>query len=204
MKKDFQQVFDMIVSIMALATVCIVLFSGPTIRIMSSDESYYGAIDIIFPLTMSVFFLKMSFFFNLSFLVEKRTIKIAYLKYFSAFLMTIGYFTLIPLFGLEGAGYALLITNIFLFLSTYYWAKKSFYLGVNLSYCLLVIGLVMVCILPSIYWLSYDLLLNEILFKLAFFITFTITIGIALFKNKPTSSLVSFAIENIKERLVKS
>jgi O-antigen/teichoic acid export membrane protein len=66
-KKDFQIVFDLLIAVMATASVLIVIFSGPTITIMSTS-TYHDAIQAVMPLTYSLLFFNLSMFFNLGFL----------------------------------------------------------------------------------------------------------------------------------------
>lgn len=199
MQKEMQQIFDLIATVMVLATVGIVLFTDPVIVIMSSAE-FHSASSIILPLTLSFLFVNLSVFFNLSFLVEKKTIIIAYLKYSSALIMTMLYLILIPPLGLMGASCALLISNILLFNATYFWAKKHFDLGVNLNYFSIITFIAIIFGLIDLYSIEYSSLYEKIMWKSLFMIVFSAIVVVSLAKNKATSFLVRSAINKISKR----
>jgi len=54
-KKEYQQIFDVMSTVMAVTVAGIILFSEPLITIMSSSE-FHRSTSVIFPLTLSVYF----------------------------------------------------------------------------------------------------------------------------------------------------
>jgi O-antigen/teichoic acid export membrane protein len=202
MQKDFQVIFDMVITISMLGIVCIALLSGPTIHIMSAVE-FHTAASAIIPLTFGVLFLNLNQFFNICFLATDKTIFISYMKYTSAGFITLLFIALIPVFGFNGAAYAVLMANLFLFLITYIWGRKYLDMGINFGYALKLLVVAMLAIAFDISLLSYDSMIVLIISKTLVIAVYTaMSLGL-LVKNPSTEPIVANALLKLKTRFLK-
>lgn len=200
-KTEFQKIFDIIVTVMVIAVLSISLFSEIIINIMSAEE-FHSAYTATAPLAFGMLFFDLSLFFNLSFLAKERTIAMAYLKYISAIVVTAFYLFLIPQYGFLGASYAILATNIILFLSTYYLGKRILDLGVAFKYFIFILSISISVLYIDNFISTLDLLVVELfIYKSVIIVVFIMAMLYFLYKNKPTSEALSSAYFVIKKRV---
>ncbi len=198
---ELQKVFNLVITVMAVFSVGIILFSAPVIQIMSAKE-FHNASVAIAPLTIAVFFFHASLFFNLSFLVNSKTIVIAYIKYFSAALVTVLYVLLVPELGFFGAALAVLLTNICIFGLTYKFGKKQLDLGIKLAFFYTIVGLLLVFVAVE-YWLASYIysFISLLIMKAVLAALFITACGYLLSVNKYTGTVLLEKRKEIKQLL---
>jgi O-antigen/teichoic acid export membrane protein len=118
-----------------------------------------------------------------------------------AVLVTVMYFMLVPSYGFLGASYAVLISNLVLFIFTYNWSKKYLDLGIDLIFfwrvILLVIVLTLADVIISLENFSFlELLLNKVIL-VSFYLVILITL---LVKNRSTSTFMLSTIKKLNRK----
>jgi O-antigen/teichoic acid export membrane protein len=199
-EQDFQRIFNFLVSFLVTTVMGIIIFSDLIIQFMSSNE-FHDATNAVTPLAISLLFLNLSLFFNLSFLASDKTIVLTYLKLISAIVITFLFLVLIPEYGFVGASYAFLITNVVLFLLTYLWGRKYINLGVNLVYFLTLISVALGLATLNFKIINFTTSLPSLLLaKCIIFLIFLIFIAVMLLKNQSTSSDVQLLVRRFIKR----
>ena len=132
----FPVVFNGMSCIMLLAAAGIAIFSQPVILLMA-DASFHSAAGAVPILAFAVLVNNLTGFFFFSFLVTEKTIYITYIRYFSAAVITIFYFLLIPPLGYIGAAWALMAANTVVLIASYLLSKRFFDNGINLRFLFL-------------------------------------------------------------------
>lgn len=198
---EFQQVFDLVVTVMVFAVAGISMLSGPTIMIMSAVE-FHDATPAIVPLTFSVFFFKMSRFFNFSLLASDKTIVVSYLKYISLIVVVALFIAIIPRYGFVGAAYAVLLANIILFLLTYFWGKKHLDLNVKFWYFSKIVTAVVIVILLDIKYLNDGPLISIVLYKALLLLALLGYSVFQLVNNPATSAVILTMIAKVKPKFL--
>lgn len=109
------------------------LFSGTVISLMAADSFHTASIAVPI-LVIGMLLENLTAFFFFSFLVRERTVVIAYLRYGSGAVLTIGSLLLIPFFGFVGAAVAFTLSQIILLLTAYVWSKSVFDSNIELGF----------------------------------------------------------------------
>jgi O-antigen/teichoic acid export membrane protein len=122
-KKDnarhiYQKVFIYTSSILILVGLCISLFVKDLLRIMA-DPSFLDAYKIVPIIVVAYIFQAWTKYCNMGILLENKTMQIAYGEMVGVSVITLAYFTLIPLYGIYGAAWST-ITG---FAARFYWTN---------------------------------------------------------------------------------
>lgn len=113
-----QSLFDTIFRVMSAALILVGLgvsvFSGPVLKVMADPQFWNAAHAVPFLMAATIFgyFVELS---AASFLARGETGWLSRNNYFTAFLVTLLYFAMIPLFGYVGAAAALALSQVFRF-----------------------------------------------------------------------------------------
>lgn len=118
--RHYQKVFLYISSFLVLSGLCISLFSKDLLRIMS-DQAFWSAYEIVPVIIIAYLIQAWTMFCNLGILIEKQTLQVTYAEIIAVIVITIAYFTLIPLYGLHGAAWATVIG----FSARFYWINMK-------------------------------------------------------------------------------
>lgn len=122
--KNIAKLFNGFVVLALFVIASSILFSKEVVILMSTKE-FYSASVLISPLVMAVFFSNM-YIFAPGIAIEKKTKTIALISTISAIINTILNYTLIPIFGLQGAAIATLLSSIAIF-SLYVYIGNKYY-----------------------------------------------------------------------------
>ena len=130
-KKIFQEVFLLMSLILITFSLGIAVFSKDLLRIMSAPE-FVPAYKIV-PIILAAYMVQCCLTYcNLGILIKEKTSNMAIGTFVSAIVISIGYFTLIPKFGIYGAAWSTLIG----FLARCIWisVKSRKYYAMNLPW----------------------------------------------------------------------
>lgn len=124
-REVYQKTFFVISFAMILFSLCVSVFIKDLLRIMS-DPAFVSAHKVV-PVILAAYMVQAwTSFCNLGILLKGKTLYITKATGISVIVMTVGYLSLIPLFGAMGAAWATLIG----FIARFYWVNsksKSFY-----------------------------------------------------------------------------
>jgi O-antigen/teichoic acid export membrane protein len=159
-----------------------------------SDPAFIEAYKIAPIIILAYLFQAWSKFCNLGILIEKKTIYIAYAEVYAAIVITVAYFTLIPVFGIFGAAWATVIGFYFRF----YWTNKKSNQFYNMQLpwgkVLQSLGLATVAFMISLF-IPEDILISVIMrfLLLVIFIVIFFTLPIL---DKPDKRLIANTLTN--------
>ncbi len=128
----FEPVSLLVVPLLMCAALGITIFSQTVIEIMAGP-AFHPAHNAVPWLTAAAFFACLNTYNNFGFLLAEKTKHISRIQYFSAFVATICFFTLIPAYGFIGAALAAAITNAVQLLITFRLATPYFNMKINKS-----------------------------------------------------------------------
>ena len=122
-KKDdarhiYQKVFIYTSSILILGGLCISLFTKDLLRIMA-DPSFLDAYKIVPIIIIAYIFQAWTKYCSMGILLERKTMQIAYGEMVGVIVITLAYFTLIPLYGIYGAAWS----TVAGFAARFYWTN---------------------------------------------------------------------------------
>lgn len=196
----FRAAFNLISSATLLICVGISLFAEPIIKIMA-DEAFHTAVFAVAPLAFAEVFVFSKRFNNFGFLAKDKTGYIAAIKYFQAFALTALFLSLIPVFGYIGAAYAVLIGSFIIFLTTYYYSKRTFDSGVRLGvfWIALIIGASIVS--ADLYLSPYLDLSRSIAMKSILALVYVWILILLIHFNKSTNFITNSILSLITSRI---
>ena len=116
--------------ILLLVSFILSLFAKEGVMLFFNID-YYPAIQVIPIISLAYLISQNSALLNVMMYQNKKTILVLYLTLGSAILNIILNYTLIPWIGIMGAAYATLISFFGLFISSYFIAKKTFFIPYN-------------------------------------------------------------------------
>ena len=116
--------------ILLLVSFILSLFAKEGVMLFFNID-YYPAIQVIPIISLAYLISQNSALLNVMMYQNKKTILVMYLTLGSAILNIILNYTLIPWIGIMGAAYATLISFFGLFISSYFIAKKTFFIPYN-------------------------------------------------------------------------
>jgi O-antigen/teichoic acid export membrane protein len=116
----YQKTFLYTSSILILIGLCISLYAKDVLKIMS-DPAFHSAHEIVPIIILAYVLQAWTKFCNLGILLENKTIQIAYSETIASVVVTVAYFTLIPVFGIFGAAWATVIG----FFARFHWTNKK-------------------------------------------------------------------------------
>ena len=119
-KHIYQKVFIYTSSILILVGLCISLFSKDLLRIMA-DPSFLDAYKIVPIIITAYLFQAWTRYCNMGILLEQKTMQIAYGEMIGVLVITLAYFTLIPLYGIYGAAWS----TVAGFAARFYWTNMK-------------------------------------------------------------------------------
>lgn len=119
-KQNYQRIFLYISSIMIFIGLCISLFTKDLLMIMSAPE-FFSAYKIVPIIILAYIFQAWTKYCDLGILLQEDTKQIAYAEMFSAIIITVAYFTLIPVYGLYGAAWSTVVG----FVARFYWVNRK-------------------------------------------------------------------------------
>ncbi|TCS40293.1 lipopolysaccharide biosynthesis protein [Reinekea marinisedimentorum] len=131
--ETFNTVFNRISFVFVLAAMGLSLFYEPAIRLMA-DPAYFTSTKAIVPLTYGVVLNSLLNFFLFSFLVTSKTICTTGIRYFSALIISVLLYWLVPIYGFVGASYSIFLTNVAAIFVGQFWSKKYFDNKIKLRY----------------------------------------------------------------------
>lgn len=111
---DIAKIFN-IFNMFALIAVSFTIVFSKEIIVLFTTEVFYGASELIAILTIAIFFSNM-YIFAPGIAIAKKTKLMAVINFFGAGLNIALNYTMIPLFGVIGAGFATLISAILVFI----------------------------------------------------------------------------------------
>ena len=124
-KEIFQKVFVLMNVLLCTMGLLISVYIEDLIKIMTNRE-FWEAHKIVPIITLSCIVVTWCQYANLGILLKKKTIQITYASLLSVIIITIGYLTLIPMYGSMGAAWATLIALSVRTLWIYLAAKKEY------------------------------------------------------------------------------
>jgi O-antigen/teichoic acid export membrane protein len=117
-KQTYQRIFLYTSSVLIFSGLLISLFTKDFIRIMS-DPAFHDAYKVVPIIVVAYIFQAWTKYCNLGILIDYKTGEIAYSEMIAVGVISIGYLTLIPEFGMYGAAWATLAGFLARFLWTY-------------------------------------------------------------------------------------
>jgi len=140
-KQLFRSVFQFASTLLFIGALGISIFADPVIRIMSAPE-FHAASPLVPWLTFGALFSFLTLFVNFSFLITEQTGRVSRNNYLVAGIVTVLNFTMIPLWGHMGAGYAIALTLMIQFVIVHKVAKKYYDMTLDLApvFVMLLIG----------------------------------------------------------------
>jgi len=112
----YQKVFIYISSILIFIGLCISLFTKDLLRVMA-DPSFLDAYKIVPIIVVAYIFQAWTRYCNMGILLKNKTMQIAYGEMVGVIVITMAYFTLIPLYGIYGAAWS----TVAGFAARFYW-----------------------------------------------------------------------------------
>jgi len=116
----YQKVFLYTSSILILFGLCISLFTRDLLRIMS-DPAFWDAYKIVPVIIIAYIIQAWTRYCNMGIFLEKKTMHIANAEIIAVLVITVAYFTLIPLYGMHGAAWATVIG----FTARFFWTNQK-------------------------------------------------------------------------------
>jgi len=179
--KNIVKLFELFWIFMILVTVGSILFSKELIVLMSTKD-FYAAATVIPLLVMAVFFTNM-YIFVPGLGIAKKTKIIATISIIGAILNTGLNFFLIPMFGIEGAAFATLLSALIIFIVRVNMSQKYYF--VPFRWMKIVISLVTVVIGSYLLVNSFKIISIEAIFvKITFIFFIMIAISFILIEKK--------------------
>jgi len=122
-KKDnarhiYQKIFLYTSSSLIFVGLCISLFTKDLLQIMA-DPSFMDAYKIVPIIIVAYIFQAWTKYCNMGILLEKKTMQIAYGEMAGVIVITVAYFTLIPLYGIYGAAWSTVVG----FAARFFWTN---------------------------------------------------------------------------------
>ncbi|MDT8453026.1 MAG: oligosaccharide flippase family protein [Gammaproteobacteria bacterium] len=194
----YNNVFNIVSTILILATLGISFFSGPVIKIMASSE-FHAAIEAVPYLTIGALFSCLVIFMEFSFLVTSKTGWIVRNQYLTAFVVTVLYLLLIPTFGYIGAAIAAMLAQIFQFFLVYARGRKFFDMEISLKPLMLSLA-VAIAIYTGTVQITTTSLIGELVLKLfAFILCMVILTALLLRNNEIRVQMVYMTPERLRK-----
>ncbi len=187
--KSFNKIFNLfLISGLTLGTL-IILFSNEIFYVFVND-SYHSAARLVFIGVISTFLHGVFNILNLGFYIKQKATKIASAVIIGTFINIGLNIILIPKYGVIGAGYASIISYMFIVIFNYFRTIKIFYVNYRIGYVFLGIGfLLLLSYLNSLIGFDYRFSFIKILVLL-------LSIGTLYLTQK--EKLKNF-LENIKD-----
>ena len=176
-KKDnarhiYQKVFLYTSSILIFTGLCISLFTMDLLRVMA-DPSFLDAYKVVPIIIVAYIFQAWTQYCNMGILLEHKTMQIAFGEMLGVIVITMAYFTLIPLYGIYGAAWSTLAG----FIARFYWINMRSKQLYNMELPWAKISLIALTAI-SIYFLSMlspEDLIPSILFRSILVVMFIFT-----------------------------
>jgi len=168
-KPSYQKVFVYISSILILAGLCISLFTKDLLRIMA-DPSFLDAYKIVPVIIIAYIFQAWTRYCSMGILLENKTMQIAYGEMVGVLVITLAYFTLIPMYGIYGAAWSTVVG----FAARFYWTNLKSTQLYNMELPWTKVSLT-ASLATSIYFLSIlspEGIILSILYRTALVVTF--------------------------------
>lgn len=124
-KERYQVAFVAVSVLMFVGGLGVSLFSEPAIKLMAAP-AFYAAAETVPLLTLGQIFSNLALYFHFGFLIAGRTRISSLCQYIAAGILTIGYVSLVPRFGLRGAVEAQCLAYAANFTYVYIWSKRYF------------------------------------------------------------------------------
>jgi len=119
-KAVYQKIFLYVSSFLILFGLCISLFVKDLLKIMS-DSAFWSAHEIVPIIIIAYVFQAWTKYCSLGILLNKKTMQIAHAEIVAVLIISIAYFTLIPIYGTHGAAWATVIG----FAVRFYWTYRK-------------------------------------------------------------------------------
>ncbi len=134
--KSYTKIFNLfLISGLTLGTL-IILFSNEIFYVFVND-TYYSAASLVFIGVISTFLHGVFNILNLGFYIKQKATKIASAVIIGTFINIGLNIVLIPKFGVIGAGYASIISYMFIVIFNYFRTIKIFYVNYSIGYVFL-------------------------------------------------------------------
>ena len=197
--KVFEPVSLLVVPLLMCAALGIAIFSQTVIEI-KAGPAFHPAHNAVPWLTAAAFFACLNNYNNFGFLLAEKTKHISRIQYFSAFVATICFFTLIPAYGFIGAALAAAITNAVQLLITFRLATPYFNMKINKS-----LLLVQLLIATATYYLSghytHESLAFSLLFKVVIYCAGVVALFSVNLAYKPAREYGFFILQVLLSRI---
>jgi O-antigen/teichoic acid export membrane protein len=171
----FQSAFLGISTLLIVIGLGISIFSEPVIKLMSS-EPFHGAANIVPLLTLGFMLNSIASFFYFSFMVTDRPKLFTYCHYFTAMVITILYFALIPELGVIGAAAGQAVAYAINLLFACYLSRRLLDQGIRLTSVFVMIGVAAVFYVISNISFSHDSFIWDAFLKLVFYLLGVLTV----------------------------
>lgn len=170
-REQFQVAFTTISALMLAAGLGVSIFAAPVIKVMAAP-AFHAAAGTVPLLTLGLILGNLVSFFHFAFLVTNRTKLYSFSQYITVAIITVGYFSLIPAFGLKGCVVAQCLAFAINFIYVYFWSKRYFDPGFDLApLCIFVLiaagAYVCASVLLPVRGLAFELAGKSTIFVLA-------------------------------------
>ena len=173
-KKDnaqylYQKVFIYTSSILIFVGLCIALFTKDLLRIMA-DPAFLDAYKIVPIIVVAYIFQAWTKYCNMGILIKNKTMQIAYGEMVGVIVITLAYFTLIPLYGIYGAAWS----TVAGFAARFFWTNsKSMQLySMKLPWAKVTQAAILAAIIYLLSMLSPENIIQSILFRSTLMVAF--------------------------------
>lgn len=129
-KKELGKYNDLYIVVLLLVVFFIALFSKEIIQGLL-DKKYFEAYKIVPLITLAGLFYQASGLLNFMIYQEKKTVQVMYIIIGSAGLNVLLNFLLVPKYGAYGAAIATILSFMVLFIVSYWYAKKCYFIPFN-------------------------------------------------------------------------
>lgn len=172
----YKKIFLYVSFALILAGLCISLFTKDLLIIMSAP-AFQSAYEIVPIIIIAYIFQAWSGYCNLGILLSNKTMHIAYAEVFGALIITIAYFTLIPLYGIYGAA----LSTVIGFASRFFWTyiKSNQYYNMHLPWKKVLLMAILAALFFYLSLLAPNEIMLSILWRIALIISF-VTASFAL------------------------
>lgn len=195
---EFQRVFDFIAGFLFFSATGVGILGDTVIKVMA-DSAFHLAAKALLPLTYASVFYCLGLFFNFWFLASDKTIKITYIKYINAILLTAIYLAFIPKGGFVGAAYGLLAANVAIYGVTYLWSRHYLDIKISTGFMYKALGLsVAACAIDIFSGLSSLSLGWSAIAKTSLCTIYTLTLALFFYMNKSTKESLQNLILRVR------
>lgn len=172
--------FRMITALLLISGVGVNLFSSSIINVMSAP-SFYPAVNAVPFLVIACTFQSLTIFNNFSFMFTNRTFEITKNNIFTAGVITVFYFALIPGFGFVGASAAFAAGSVAQYIYALYAANRVYPLKIPQKPLILGLLILSVGTVIDFTFIEVQFGFSSLALKLALSIAVSILIILALF-----------------------